>query len=87
MDIVITAIALITITASNIVCFIIGAKVGQAVSKGETIETPTLNPMKAIREHREREEAEREQSRIDTLMRNIEAYDGTANGQEDVPRG
>lgn len=80
-------IALVTITASNIVCFIIGAKVGQAVSKGETIETPTLNPMKAIREHREREEAEREQSRIDTLWRNIEAYDGTANGQEDVPRG
>lgn len=87
MDIVLTAIALVTITASNIVCFIIGAKVGQTVSKGETIETPTLNPMKAIREHREREEAEREQSRIDTLMRNIEAYDGTANGQEDIPRG
>lgn len=86
MDIVITAIALVTITASNIVCFTIGAKVGQAVSKGETIETPTLNPMKAIREHREREEAEREQSRIDTLMRNIEAYDGTSSGQEDVPK-
>ena len=83
MDIVLTAI----ITVSNIVCFIIGAKVGQTVSKGEDIETPTLNPMKAIREHREREEAEREQSRIDTLMRNIEAYDGTGNGQEDVPRG
>lgn len=87
MDIVLTAIALVTITASNIVCFIIGAKTGQAVSRGEEIKTPTLNPMKAIREHREREEAERAQSRIDTLMRNIEAYDGTANGQEDVPRG
>ena len=34
-----------------IACFLIGAKVGQATSKGEPIELPSLNPMKAIREH------------------------------------
>ena len=27
------------------------------------------------------------QAKIDTIMRNIENYDGTANGQEDVTRG
>ena len=85
MDIL-TVIAIMAISASNILCFIIGARVGQKVSKDEPIELPTVNPMKLIREHNEREEAEREQSRIDTLMRNIEHYDGTSSGQEDVPR-
>ena len=67
-------------------CFCVGAKVGQAVSKGETIETPTVNPVKAIKEHRARQEAEMEQSRIETIMQNIENYDGTSHRQEDVPK-
>lgn len=71
-----------------IVCFFVGAKVGQTVANGERIETPELNPVKAIREHREKVAAEREQEfeqrKMDTIMRNIEAYDGTGKGQEDV---
>lgn len=69
----------------NIFCFMVGARVGQAVTKGETIESPVKNPLKAVAEHRERKEAEMEQNRVDTIMRNIESYDGTAKGQEDVP--
>jgi hypothetical protein len=65
-------------------CFFVGAKVGQSVAKGEPIKAPSLNPIKAIREHQEREEAEMEQKRIDTIMRNVERYDGTSRGQEDV---
>lgn len=75
------------LSLSNIACFLIGAKVGQKVVKGETIETPTVNPMKAIREHREQKEAEMERDRIETILRNIDNYDGTNYGQEDVPRG
>lgn len=71
--------------AMNIACFIIGAKVGQTVSKGEEIKTPTVNPLKAYKEHEAKKEAQMEQSRIDTIMRNIEGYDGTGRGQEDVP--
>ena len=71
-------------TASNITCFVIGAKVGQTVSKGETIKTPTLNPIQAYREHEAREEARIEQERFDTILRNIDAYDGTGQGQQDV---
>lgn len=67
-----------------IVCFLIGANVGQKVAKGEDIELPTLNPMKAIREHQDRKEAEREADKFNTLMHNIDAYDGTSNGQKDV---
>lgn len=78
---------LAVMAASNIVCFIIGAKVGQAVSKGERIETPAIDPLKAYREHEAKREAQKEQERLDTIMRNIETYDGTGAGQEDVPRG
>ncbi len=72
---------------SNIVCFWLGAKIGQKVSRGETIETPNLNPMERIRQHQERKEAEREKDKIETILRNIDNYNGTANGQKDVPRG
>ena len=72
--------------ALNIVCFFIGAKVGQTVAKGERIETPTINPMKAVREHKAKKEAEMAQDRANVIMRNIDRYDGTSKGQEDVPR-
>ena len=65
-------------------CFFFGAKVGQTVSKGEDIKTPTINPLKAYRENEQRKEAEKEQNRIATVMQNIEAYDGTGRGQKDV---
>lgn len=81
MDIVwVLAIAGLT----NIACFVIGAKVGQTVSKGDPIETPAVNPMKAYREHQAQKEAERERNRYDTILRNIDNYDGTSNGQEEV---
>ena len=70
----------------NAVCFFIGAKIGQKVSKGETIKAPTLNPMKAIREREERKEADKESERLEIILQNIENYDGSPNGQRDVPR-
>lgn len=73
--------------AANIACFIIGAKVGQTVSKGEDIKTPTINPIKVAMEREEKKLAQMEQNRIDTIVRNMECYDGTAKGQEEVPRG
>lgn len=74
-----------------IVCFFVGAKVGQTVSRGETIEVPELNPVKIIRENRERRQEEweqrRENKRTDIILQNIESYDGTGLGQKDVPGG
>lgn len=79
-------ILLLAITGTlNIVCFFIGAKVGQKVSKGEEIEMPSINPFEAYRKHEAKKEAEAEQNKIDTIMRNIERYDGTSYHQEDVP--
>lgn len=72
---------------TNILCFVIGAKVGQKVSKGEPVELPSVNPMKAYREHEARKEADRQQNRLNTILQNIEGYDGTSIGQKEVPRG
>lgn len=73
------------VAASNILCFLIGARVGQQAVKGEEIEMPTVNPIEVYREHRAKQEARWEQDRVDTILRNIESYDGTSYGQEDVP--
>lgn len=81
------ALLLLVMGMTNILCFLIGAKTGQKVSKGEEIELPTVNPLKAVKEHKARQEAEWEQDRVNTILRNIESYDGTGYGQEDVPRG
>lgn len=77
---------LAVMAASNILCFLVGARVGQKVTKGEEVELPKVNPMEAIRERESRKEAERVKEKVDTILRNIDRYDGTGQGQEDVPR-
>lgn len=67
-------------------CFLIGAKVGQSVARGEKIETPAIPVVKVTKKDRATVAAESEKARLDTIMRNIERYDGTGRGQEDVPR-
>ena len=80
----------VTILAMGFVCvacFLAGARVGQATSKGEKIEAPAVNPMQAVRDHREKKEAQKQQDRMNVILQNIENYDGTSRWQEDVPRG
>ena len=77
-------LTILVVGTLNVVCFLFGAKVGQKVVKGEAIEIPSLNPMSAYREHQDKREQERVQERVDTIRQNIDAYDGTGNGQKDV---
>lgn len=80
----------VTILAMGFVCaacFLLGARVGQATSKGEKIEAPVVNPMQAVKDHREKKEAQKQQDRMNVILQNIENYDGTSRWQEDVPRG
>ncbi len=84
MDII---LIILTVGALNVVCFLIGAKIGQTVAKGDTVELPSVDPIKAIRERKDRKTARQKQDRLDTIMRNIERYDGTPQGQEEVPGG
>jgi hypothetical protein len=82
-----TVLEMLVMGAYGIACLVIGARVGQKGVKGEPIELPRVNPMEIVREHRERKEAEKEQNRTEAILRNIETYDGTGNGQKDVPGG
>ena len=86
------ALLLAVMGVTNVVCFVIGARVGQKVVKGEAVELPTPSTIgvimeQRIREQKDKKQAEFEQDRLETIMRNIEGYDGTGIGQEDVPRG
>ena len=67
----------VVLAASFIACFLVGAKVGQTVSKGEDIKLLTV-PIY----HQDKKEAEQE--RLNAILRNIESYDGTPIGQEEV---
>ena len=78
-------VLVLVVGAMCIGCFLVGAKVGQTVSRGEDIKLPTINPFEAYREHEQKKAAQEEMDRLDTIMRNIERYDGTGRGQEDVP--
>lgn len=71
----------------NIVCFFIGVKAGTK----EVIKAPEikdLNPIKKIQEHAEqkelKKEAELERKKIETILYNLDNYNGTAEGQKDV---
>jgi len=78
----------ITILAMGFVCmacFLAGAKVGQTVTKGEDVKLPSLNPVQAVRNHQAWKEAKAEQDRESVILHNIDCYDGTSNGQRDVP--
>ena len=81
-----TILTILAVGTLNVACFFIGAKVGQKVVKGETIETPNLNPLDLVRAEREKREAQREKDKYNTILENVEKYDGTEAGQTDVPR-
>lgn len=80
-------IAVIVITILNVLCFTIGAIIGQKVVKQEPIKIP--NPVKvvsnAIEEHKEKEEYNKEQEKLRIISENIDNYDGTSIGQQDIP--
>lgn len=85
-----TILLIITIGLTNLFCFIIGAKVGQKVVKGEPVELPNLNPVKAVNnaitEHKDNKEKQAEDEYIKALMYNIDHYDGTGAMQKELPR-
>lgn len=78
---------LLVMAMANIICFMVGVKVGQAVSKGEDVKLPTLNPVEIYKTHKENKAAEAEMNRLDAVLQNLESYNGTEAGQQDIPRG
>lgn len=84
MNILLVILLLLVSGVVNAFIFKLGANIGQAIVRGEKVEIPSINPLEAYRKHEARKEAEREQDKFDTIMQNIECYDGTGRGQKDV---
>lgn len=80
-----TALIVLFVVMGCLACFIVGAKVGQTASKGEEIKLPAPDPIKAIREHKDKKKTDEESKRLEVIMQNIDNYDGTSRGQKDVP--
>ena len=83
--VILLILLLIVSCAGNIACFVIGARVGQKVVCGERIELPEVNPVKAMRERESEKKLSAEKDRMNTIMENLERYDGTPFGQKKVP--
>ena len=70
-----------------ILSFVIGAMIGQRTQKGKDI---TINPVKAIKEEiKESKEKKQEDLKIrqmNTMLKNIDNYDGSGMGQTEIPK-
>lgn len=73
-------VELITGAAISIISFTIGAIIGQKAEKREPI-----IQMPKIESFEERRERNLEIERNQTMMNNIDAYDGTSLGQRRIP--
>lgn len=65
---------IIAVLFAGVLCLILGAGMGRKGAR----KPPEPKPVA-------RKEAELTQRRLEIIMKNIENYDGTAFGQEDVP--
>ncbi len=67
----------------NLLSFYLGSKLCR--NEELDIRLPNINPIKKHKEYKEKKEVKREQEKMDVIMQNIDNYDGTSNGQKDVP--
>ena len=74
-------IDILIVSGLNIVCFLIGAIVGQRVLERKPV---IVNPVKEIKEHRETKEISKEEQRFKDIEYNIDNYNGTSLGQKRI---
>ena len=68
-----------------ILSYTLGLKNGQKLKNNEEIKIPEINPVKIVRNEIETFEQKKKQDAYDTMMANIDNYDGTVLGQKDIP--
>lgn len=81
-----TILLILVIGLISALNFYLGAKVGQKVVRGETLETPLKSPLQVVSDAKEQFEYRKEQERLQTISDNIDNYDGTGVGQKDIPQ-
>lgn len=72
------------ICLSNVTCLIVGVKVGQKAYRGEDIVMKIPNPVEKVQSIKESQEYKKEREAVETMLYNIDVYDGTSLGQKDV---
>ena len=77
----------VAITVLNVMCMLVGVRIGQKVERNELIELPKIpNPVEVVSGIREERIGKAEREKLEAVMYNIDAYDGTSLGQRDIPR-
>ena len=64
--------------------YTLGLKNGQKLKNNEEIKMPEVNPIKIVRNEIDAFEQRKKQDVYDTIMANIDNYDGTGLGQKDI---
>ena len=67
-----------------ILAYTLGLKNGQKLKNNEEIKMPEINPIKIVRSEIDAFEQRKKQDVYDTIMANIDNYDGTGLGQKDI---
>lgn len=67
-----------------ITSYTLGLKNGQKLMNNEEIKMPEINPVKIVRNEIESFEEKKRQDAFETMMSNIDNYDGTGLGQKDI---
>lgn len=68
-----------------ILAYTLGLKNCQKLKNNEEIKMPEVNPIKIVRNEIDAFEQRKKQDVYDTIMANIDNYDGTGLGQKDIP--
>jgi hypothetical protein len=71
----------------NLLSFVIGAKVGIKISRGLDI---NINPIKAVSENIKQNNIKKtedlDKRKMDTILENLDNYNGTGFGQNEIPK-
>ena len=81
MDVMLLAVF---ISLSNLICLIAGVKVGQKAHRGEDITVKIPNPVQKVQSMKDSQEYKRDREAVETMLYNIDVYDGTGMGQKDI---
>ena len=81
MDVMLLAVF---ISLSNLICLIVGVKVGQKAYRGEDISMKLPNPVEKVQSFKVSQEKKKEQEAVEDMLYNIDVYDGTSLGQRDI---
>lgn len=79
-----TIILVVLMGGMNLLAFLIGARTGQKVQRGETIELPKVkSPVQFVDEFKEKKETDKQREIEKTNWANVNNYDGSGLGQID----